>query len=372
MADEYKRINLLIGTQVELAAGQEEGMPGIVSDSAYRLGVYAAGAWRLMALRGGSETFSALSISGLTNGAIPLVSTAGGLLGNSSLSEDATSVKIAKMLTANNAPTPGWGASWKPIQVSKEFSAVGAASQSYMIFNAYHDGSVWRAITSATIGMRPTLMVQTSSGGFEFYGSAANPVAGDPITDFTRKWYASNNGQICQNSNELVTSSRYVKTTDTTIGPSAAAKASLLNGATTGFTAATDPAQRWDAVGAKSKTELEGVVSSSANQVLVFELYRNGAVSATLTVPARTYGTNTAWRLVIKQAVRVAGASGTVRVLMRLWVTADNANGIASVYPMDVTLTGVDLTASHTWDVVCTIPNNASNQITCQDAEKIG
>lgn len=71
MADEYKRINLLIGTQVELAAGQEEGMPGIVSDSAYRLGVYAAGAWRLMALRGSSESFADVTLAGLSANAVP-------------------------------------------------------------------------------------------------------------------------------------------------------------------------------------------------------------------------------------------------------------------------------------------------------------
>lgn len=71
MADEYKRINLLIGTQAALAAGQEEGMPGIISDSAYRLGVYAAGAWRLMALRGSSESFADVTLTGLAANAIP-------------------------------------------------------------------------------------------------------------------------------------------------------------------------------------------------------------------------------------------------------------------------------------------------------------
>lgn len=65
MADEYKRINLLIGTQADLAAGQEEGMPGIVSDNAYRLGWYANGAWKLAAMRGTSESFADVT---LTNG----------------------------------------------------------------------------------------------------------------------------------------------------------------------------------------------------------------------------------------------------------------------------------------------------------------
>lgn len=271
--DEYKRINLLIGTQATLASGQEEGMPGIVSDSAYRLGWFSAGAWRLAALHGTSESFADVTLTGGTANALVRLD-ASKKSCPSQITDDGTTVAI-------------------PLQF--------------------------------------------------------------------RQWGA-----------ELAVSSRYVKTTDTTIGPSAAAKASLLNGATTGFAAVTDPAARWNSVGAKSRTELLGLVSSATNQVLAFDLYRNGAVSATLTVPARTYGTNTPWRLVIKQAVRADGASGTVRVLMRLWVTADNANSAASCYTMDATLTGIDLTASHTWDVVCTIPNSASNQITCQDAEKIG
>ena len=70
MADEYKRINLLIGTQTGLATGQEEGMPGIVSDYGYRLGVYAAGAWRIMALRGSSESFADVTLTGGTANAL--------------------------------------------------------------------------------------------------------------------------------------------------------------------------------------------------------------------------------------------------------------------------------------------------------------
>jgi hypothetical protein len=173
---------------------------------------------------------------------------------------------------------------------------------------------------------------------------------------------------------ERVASSQYVKTSDTTIGPSAAAKASLLNGgvAAGGFAAVSAPAGRWNAVGAQNDIRLKGKISSVANQVLVFELYRNGVSVATLTLPARTYGTNTPWLLEIDQDVRVAGASGTVRVDMRAHVTADNASSQSSCYQMDSTLTGVDLTAATTWDVVCTIPNNAANSITCIKARKVG
>lgn len=133
MATEYKRINLLIGNAASLASVSEEGTPAIWSDTGYRLGWLADGAWKLAAVRGSSETFSALTVTGLpantvprvnygktlvsgsisdtgtavtvstplllptlSNGSIPLVSTAGGQLGDSSLSEDATSVKSTK------------------------------------------------------------------------------------------------------------------------------------------------------------------------------------------------------------------------------------------------------------------------------------
>lgn len=178
--------------------------------------------------------------------------------------------------------------------------------------------------------------------------------------------------QCEQWASERVSSSQYVKTADTTIGPNATAKASLLNGSTSGFTAVSEPAGRWNAVGAQSDIQLKGKASSVANQVLVFELYRNGASVAALTLPARTYGTNTPWRLEIDQDVRVAGASGTVRVDMRAYATADNASSQSSCYQMDSTLTGVDLTAAATWDVVCTIPNNAANSITCIKGRKVG
>ena len=138
MVTEYKRINLLIGNAASLGSISEEGTPAIWSDTGYRLGWLADGAWKLAALRGSSETFqsitlsslpanavprastgktlvagsiqdtgtavsidAALSVTSLSNGYIPIVSTAGGLLGNSSLSEDAISVKSSKNLQSD-------------------------------------------------------------------------------------------------------------------------------------------------------------------------------------------------------------------------------------------------------------------------------
>ena len=66
MTDIVARIELLIEPQATLASGQAEGMPGIVSDSAYRFGWFSAGVWRLAALHGASESFADVT---LDNGA---------------------------------------------------------------------------------------------------------------------------------------------------------------------------------------------------------------------------------------------------------------------------------------------------------------
>lgn len=71
MTDIVARIELLIEPQATLASGQAEGMPGIVSDSAYRLGWFSAGAWRLAALHGTSESFADVTLTGLAANAIP-------------------------------------------------------------------------------------------------------------------------------------------------------------------------------------------------------------------------------------------------------------------------------------------------------------
>ena len=331
--------------------------------------IWTGGAIRINAL--GDGTYRNLTASALTANKLPKAST-GGLLADSAVSEDAVYVRSSKPLSIDNTPlrvAPTAGQATLGMDVAAGNAAVNVA---------YTAGSVrwlWGknsdAESGADAGSNWFLRAFSDAGTLIDTPMQIARVAGGAMI-LSRPVVVAK--QVSQWASELVTSGRYVKITDTTVGPSATAKASLLNGgvAAGGFAAVTDPANRWNAVGAKNKVELEGVVSSAANQVLVFELYRNGAVSATLTVPARTYGTATPWRLVIKQTVRVAGSSGTVRVLLRFYATADNTNSAASCYAMDTMLPGIDLTASHTWDVVCTIPNNASNQITCQDAEKVG
>ena len=64
--DIFNRINLLYGTQADLATVQEEKMPGIASDKENRLGWFIAGSWKWAALHGTSESFADVT---LDNGA---------------------------------------------------------------------------------------------------------------------------------------------------------------------------------------------------------------------------------------------------------------------------------------------------------------
>ena len=384
--------------------------------------LWSGGAIRIDAL--GDGFLRNLSISGLTNGTIPLVSTAGGLLGNSALSEGASAITSTKALVVPSiaradgakyqaklgastialATVPGsWytvatcagsGSGMARITVIDDDATLGRSVLDFLVpMGLYDDPSAltmlnswlipkaWdaaRLVVNGTTAMFQLRAKYASTSGRSYIASASDIVTSVGSSTVTAVAFVIDNGTNTLRKEisleDAVSRATYIKTTDTTIGPSATTKASLLNGGVLagGFAAVTDPAGRWNQPKAKNRVELAGVISSAANQAITFELYRNGVVSATLTIPTRTYGTNTPWRLVIKQTVRVNGTSGQVRVLMRFYCTADNTNSAASCYQMDATLTGVNLTASHTWDVVCTIPNNASNQITCQDAEKVG
>lgn len=349
MTTKTEKFGFIRTTMANWAANLFPNRAGIVTDSPNggdAWGWFDGSAWSYSARRGASESFAAVSLTALTAYSLPRLD-ANKKTVASAVSDDGINITITRTL---NLPL---GLNAKSAVFAGSVTTNGGLNVPTGQAS-YHQGTAVAHFGSAT-WVDNTIAIRNAG---------KSKLDGDVLCGRT----------VTQWSTELVTSGCYIKTSDTTIGPSAAAKASLLDGgvAAGGFAAVTDPANRWNTVGAKSKTELLGVISSTTNQILTFELYRNGSSVATLTTPARTYGTNTPWRLSIKQTVRVAGASGTVRVLMRVYCTADNANSTASCYATEVTLTGVDLIASHTWDVVCTIPNNASNSITCQDAEKVG
>lgn len=391
MADVPVRFAGLRGTLAAFAVDLFAGRVGALTDAPMcsggydRWGIYDGAAWRLGVASdyAGNANVLSLRINGTevidstqnvksttlwSGGAIRIDANGDGTLRNLSLTGWANFSGVTR------APWSGAGAAATQFA---DLSAIWqAGTGTWFSRNLYlgGTGSQFRAIKSAIGADYPSMIYVDTEGNFGFGTSISNPVADAALSDFSTKFSADKRGQCRQWVIELVTSAQYVKTTDTTIGPSATAKASLLNGgvAAGGFAAVSEPAGRWNVVGAQSDIHLKGTISSVANQVLVFELYRNGASIATLTLPARTYGTRTPWRLEIDQDVRVAGASGTVRVDIRAYVTADNSSSQESCYQMDSTLTGVDLTAAATWDVVCTIPNNAANSITCIKARKVG
>ena len=392
MADVPVRFAGLRGTLAAFAVDLFAGRAGSLTDAPMcsggydRLGVYDGSAWRLGPASDYAGNANVLSL--LVNGTSVIDSSrnvkgaslwSGGAIrvdGNGDIT--GRNQALTGWLTLNGATRPAWGANLAKTLQTSSATAVGVYSDAIgdgaeLWANLYFDGVSYKAINAKTNAL-PTRM-SVSNGSIVLYTSLTQPVADGTVSDVGMRWIVSKRGQTIQWATEPVTSGRYVKISDTTIGPSATAKKSLLDGgvAAGGFAAVTDPAGRWDAVGAHSTTILEGKVASAPNQALTFELYRNGSVAATLTLPARTYGsTATPWYLEIRQTVRVAGASGTVRIDMRARVTADNANAQSSVYQIDTTLAGADLVAASTWDVVCTIPNNSSNQITCHEATKVG
>lgn len=236
MATEYKRINLLIGNAASLARVSEEGTPAIWSDTGYRLGWLVDGAWKLAAVRGSSETFSALTVTGLpantvprvnsgkalvsgsindtgtavtvstplllptlSNGFIPLVSTAGGQLGNSSLSEDAKSVKSAKSLTLNGATRPAWGdhigtLSFGGAATLYAYSAFNSGSPT-LSRNLYYDGANFRArVAPGATPDVPALIQLNAEGQLVFAASVSAPSVDGVISDLTEVFRVSKIG----------------------------------------------------------------------------------------------------------------------------------------------------------------------------------
>ena len=107
MATEYKRINLLIGNAASLGSISEEGTPAIWSDTGYRLGWMADGAWKLAALRGSNETFQSITLSGLPANAIPRAST-GKTLVAGSIQDTGSAVTISSPVKCNEGLS-AWG-----------------------------------------------------------------------------------------------------------------------------------------------------------------------------------------------------------------------------------------------------------------------
>ena len=126
MTTENKRINLKVGTASDFAATTEVGTPGIRSDADYRFAWFAGSAWRLAAMRGASENFTELQIGGttridslgrgyfpsvtvssLTQYALPRALSVGGMLADSCFSDDGTNAGCSRPLTVEGSRVRG-------------------------------------------------------------------------------------------------------------------------------------------------------------------------------------------------------------------------------------------------------------------------
>ena len=123
MATEYKRINLLIGNAASLGSISEEGTPAIWSDTGYRLGWLADGAWKLAAMRGSSETFQSVTLSGLPANAVPRASP-GKTLVAGSIQDTGSAVTVSTPLVVRGRSVVG--SAWGCLYISGE----GATAQS--------------------------------------------------------------------------------------------------------------------------------------------------------------------------------------------------------------------------------------------------
>ena len=374
MADVPVRFAGLRGTLSAFAVDLFAGRVGSLTDAPMcsggydRWGVYDGSAWRLGPASDYAGNANVLSL--LVNG--------------TSVIDSSRNVKAATVYTGGGLRINALGD-----MTPRNMAASGEISAQSISVVGLIGGDATFAIKNHSMTLRAALLVDgTAETGGDSGSNVVLRVWNDAGTSSSVVLWASRVtgyplnilrpivavSSIRQYASEPTQSSAYVKITDTTIGPSATAKASLLNGgmAAGGFGAATDSAGRWNFVGAHSVIMLEGKITTVANQIIALELYRNGASVATLTMPARSYGSATPWYLEIRQTVRTAGAAGTVRLDMRFRATADNASAQTSCYQMDSTLTGVDLTTASTWDIVATIPNNTGNSISCHQAAKAG
>lgn len=352
MATEYKRINLLIGNAASLARVSEEGTPAIWSDTGYRLGWLADGAWKLAAVRGVSETFSALTVTGLpantvprvnsgktlvsgsirdtgtavtvstplllptlSNGSIPLVSTAGGQLGDSSLSEDAKSVKSAKPLTLNGATRPAWGAGWNVTMLGgtaaiseKEFNN---GSYLFLMRNTYTDGTVFKAITKGTNGVNfPALASVSDNGILSFLCSQTSPAAADAVvTDLVARFSVNRFGAILCRDSEPVMSGITASTAGLSYSNSTTPTSIIAAGAKT------IAPGRWGVAGTTWMGIFMGTIQWTNAHTLRFEVLLGATVIADSgAVAMSAISSGSIWSLTLYGTIRTVGASGTLQI----------------------------------------------------------
>lgn len=133
----------------------------------------------------GRGFFTNATISSIANGSIPLAGV-DGLLGNSSLSEDAASVKSAKPLTLNGAARPAWG--FNALQLDTLSAIWQSPSATRIGRNVYHDGGNFRAISSGTGTLYPSILYVQNDGMWIIAASQTDPAAGGVVSDMVLRW----------------------------------------------------------------------------------------------------------------------------------------------------------------------------------------
>lgn len=385
MTDIPYRLQLKIDTQVNLAAAQYEGMPGISSTALYAFAWYAGGAWRYAApgdtsgnvkanavysnftdLRinpAGQAFFTQLQVSNLTNTKIPRVSSASGLFTDSAIGDDGTNVTITRPLTLNGATRPAWAGVFDATQesnlvgtaVQKSSSTRHVASRTNGI---YWDGTQFKAIATSTDSWPAILSL-----GYDalwYATDTENPTAGSTVT-LSTKWTVDKYGQSKQWSSELVTSGRWSKTSTTTIA-NTITETSLWGGAQS------IPANRIQSVGQIISIKAAGRVSclNSAGYTIKVNVGSTIIGTGTGSFPAALSGQ--AFRVEGDLTFWTVGASGGVMGYVMFHFTT--SGGQAQPYVIPVVLssstTAWDTTTEQNLDITMTWgAANASNSISC-------
>lgn len=149
----------------------------------------------------GNAFFASVTISGLTNGALPRVSTAGGQLGNSCFGDDGSVASCTRPLVLNGATRPAWNSRALATMIGHTSSIYsydsGFGSSPTIARNFFIDGTgVIKALETYSGTGFPAYIQIDPSGSLTFVTSVSSPTAGATISDMTTKWSVSKNGGV--------------------------------------------------------------------------------------------------------------------------------------------------------------------------------
>lgn len=320
MANLPGRYKFLIDLFAAFTAKQYSGLPGIIQDKAYKLAWYAGGLWRWAApgdadgnvkatavYVSDTERISALGkvfatdveVSSMTSGKYALAGT-DGLLGNGTLSEDATNVTSTKNIQSNQNILAGkngfpgglftdgdsttWASVWWRLNGMNRFVQRYAAISDWLEIVTRNDDGSQRAVV---------IKIPRAQGAAVEIGSPAN-VAGALICRTSE----SVSSGIAAN---IATPSPYTNSTTPTSMIAAGAK--------------TIPAGRWGVVGTTWMALFMGTIQWTNTHTIRFEVLLGATVIADSgAVTLSTLASGSIWSLTLYGTIRTVGASGTLQI----------------------------------------------------------